>query len=208
MKIKKIILSMLSVHILLFATPSNLDFQKKMAEEVSKLYIGVLGRAPDGPGLEYWINAGLTLAQIAKSFFEQKETQEKYPNLSHQYQTFINNMYIDLFGREADKAGLEYWFNDLKKGIFGPDKLVLALINGAKEIDKIRLENRTKVALAYAETKDTDVKKAKEIIQKVNENPESVEQAIQVIKEEITSDSSDSSSSDSSSSDSSSSHSS
>lgn len=43
---------------------------------VAKLYVATFNRVPDSEGLDYWINnSGLTLEEIAQSFFDQEETQ-------------------------------------------------------------------------------------------------------------------------------------
>ena len=49
-------------------------------EQVAELYVATFNRAPDAEGLDYWVNAsGLTIEGIAQSFFDQPETQAKYP---------------------------------------------------------------------------------------------------------------------------------
>ena len=65
-------------------------------ENVTRLYIATFDRAPDADGLKYWLHSGLSLEQIAESFFDQKETKEKYPDeLSDE--DFIKEIYANLF---------------------------------------------------------------------------------------------------------------
>lgn len=49
-------------------------------ESVAGLYVATFDRAPDGAGLDYWVEeSNLSLEGIAESFFDQPETKEKYP---------------------------------------------------------------------------------------------------------------------------------
>ena len=40
---------------------------------VTSLYLNVLGRAPDAPGLAYWVNSGLDAAQLLQTFAQSAE---------------------------------------------------------------------------------------------------------------------------------------
>ncbi len=67
-------------------------------EEVSKLYVATFNRVPDKGGLDYWINdSGLTLSGIAKSFFDQPETQKLYPANVDKYLSKKNTEIRTLF---------------------------------------------------------------------------------------------------------------
>ena len=69
--------------------------------EVVKLYVATFNRAPDTPGLWYWVyDSGLPLAGVAESFFQQPETQALYPPGSST-DSFIKAVYRNLFNREA-----------------------------------------------------------------------------------------------------------
>jgi len=62
-----------------FAT--NIYAQEVTTDSITKLYVATFDRAPDKSGVDYWINSsGLSLEDIATSFFEQQETKAKYPN--------------------------------------------------------------------------------------------------------------------------------
>ena len=52
-----------------------------IAQEIAELYIATFNRAPDEAGLEYWVGRykdGMSIEQIAESFFDQPETIELY----------------------------------------------------------------------------------------------------------------------------------
>ena len=57
---------------ILFATQATHD-------NVIELYTATFDRAPTTEGLNYWLTSNLSIEEIAQSFFDQPETQEKYP---------------------------------------------------------------------------------------------------------------------------------
>ena len=116
-------------------------------EGITKLYIATFGRTPNQEEIDYWLDeSGLTIEQIAKSFFDQPETQELYPEGSSN-EEFVMDMYLNLFDRAPDAAGLEYWVKELNDGNVSRDYFILALINGAQGTDKDMLDEKTKEAL-------------------------------------------------------------
>lgn len=116
---------------------------------VTKLYIAVFKRAPDGMGLDYWVNSSaLNLEQIAQSFFDQSETQDKYAETGNQ--AFIETIYRNTLGREGEAAGVVYWLHELENGNISRDQMILAVINGAQGEDAQLLENRTEVGIHWS----------------------------------------------------------
>lgn len=133
-------------------------------ENVAELYVAFFNRAPDSGGLDYWVEeSGLSLEEISKSFFEQDETREKYPQ-SLDNTSFVKAIYLNLFNRQPDQGGLDYWVRELDRydesgGTEGipRDKMILAVVNGAKNdpeqgiYDATILGNKTEVGLDFAE---------------------------------------------------------
>ncbi len=151
-------------------------------EEVAKLYVATFNRAPDSAGLEYWVyDSDLTLSQIAQSFFEQNETQTLYPP-SVTNREFIKSVYANLFNREPDSAGWDYWEEQLNEGIFSKNRFIEAVINGALGDDAVILSNKTEVGLSFADAGLSDVQQAKDIMSNVNATTKSVTLAKEYIK--------------------------
>ena len=75
-------------------------------ESVTKLYVATFNRAPDQAGLVYWSTHAdfKTIEPIAESFFYQEETQLLYPNTMDNSE-FVNEIYNNLFNRDAEPAG-------------------------------------------------------------------------------------------------------
>jgi hypothetical protein len=126
-------------------------------EQITSLYIGYFGRAPDPEGLNYWVGRladGFSLAEIAESFSVQAESQAKYPYLSNPNiaspQAFITQVYLNLFNRLPDAEGLAYWTNELESGGDVGD-FILNVISGAvTDPDQQIIENKIEVGVDFA----------------------------------------------------------
>ena len=88
--------------------------------EMFRLYNAAFARFPDADGLEYWINqfssGRNTRRVVAQSFLASEEFTEKYGN-SVSDETYVNNLYKNVLGRDADTEGLNYWVGNLSNGI-------------------------------------------------------------------------------------------
>ena len=84
-----------------------------------RLYNAAFARLPDASGLEYWISQRSSGANservVAQSFLGSAEFIELYgEDVSHA--TYVNNLYKNVLGREADTDGLNYWVGNLTNG--------------------------------------------------------------------------------------------
>jgi hypothetical protein len=81
------------------------------AGQIYLLYQGALDRAPDLPGLGYWIyqaDHGASLVTIAGDFVSSTEFTQLYGSSTNVTQ-FVTNLYENLLHRAPDAAGLAYW---------------------------------------------------------------------------------------------------
>lgn len=125
--------------------------------DLTELYVAYFNRAPDASGLYYWASRlaeGMSLKDIARSFFVQPETQASLPP-SLTTQDFVTKVYGNVLGRAPDQAGFDYWVDDLDSGKVARDVFVLALINGAKvptanPLDAQYLANKAVVGMHFA----------------------------------------------------------
>ena len=165
-KFKKILLIIFLSATMAFATtPINTN--------VTRLYIATFDRAPDADGLKYWVEeSGLYLEEIAMSFFDQSETQAKYPD-GYSNEDFIKSIYKNLFNRNPDTAGLAYWQDALDQKLIPRSLFILAITNGAIDDDKKILDNKTAVGLAFATAGATDIDQAYTLMQHVTADEES-----------------------------------
>ncbi len=102
------------------------------AEDVSvleaqlyRLYYGGLGRAPDRGGFEWWteqLQDGVyDFAEVASRFIgspEFKGLADVDGNGRISDAEFLDNMYLNVFGREPDEAGYAFWLGELSSGKF------------------------------------------------------------------------------------------
>jgi len=150
-------------------------------QEVAKLYVATFNRAPDSGGLKYWTtDSGLKLSKISQSFFDQPETQSLYPP-STSNRDFIASVYQNLFNRNPESSGWDYWETQLNVGAFNKNRFIEAVINGAQGDDAVILENKAEVGIAFADAGLNDMNKAKEVMSGITANQESVTTALESI---------------------------
>jgi len=154
-------------------------------EEVSKLYVATFNRAPDSAGLDYWTNSsGLKLSEIAKSFFTQYETQEKYPS-STSNRNFLATVYQNMFNRQPDFGGWDYWENELNNDIITKDAFIQAAIDGAKDTESAKdlaiLNNKAEVGIYFASLGLNDMSDAKVILEGITDDKATVDFAKEIL---------------------------
>jgi len=115
---------------------TSIEYSSK--DGIVKLYVATFDRAPDSAGLDYWASSGVSIENIARSFFDQPETKAKYPD-GTTTQEFVSSVYRNLFRREADVAGADYWVNALDSGAVEKSTFILAVVNGALGDDAVIL---------------------------------------------------------------------
>ena len=124
---------------------------------IVELYVASFNRAPDSVGLDYWggqLSNGMSLQDIAKSFFVQKETIAAYPT-TMSTNDFVSAVYNNVLSRGPDTGGLNYWVGQLNNGSVSKDAFLLAIINGAmaasgSAVDRQTLANKEAVGEHYA----------------------------------------------------------
>jgi len=162
---------LLLLSLLLIAT--SLSATTPTQENVTKLYVATFNRAPDTAGLDYWVNSGLELEDIASSFFDQEETKTLYPSGTSN-RDFISSVYINLFNRFPDTAGWDYWENQLNAGSITKNRFIEAVINGAQDDatsnDATILSNKATVGLKFANAGLNDALQAKDVMSIVSDN--------------------------------------
>jgi len=127
--------------------------------QLQELYVAYFGRAADPTGLDYWTESGISTANFAADMYAQAEFKDAYGALTTESQ--VNQIYKNLFDREADVAGLTYWTQQINLGNLQLAEIANDLIwaaqnNSGSADDKTALENRTAAAIAYtAEVKST-----------------------------------------------------
>ncbi|NKX42446.1 DUF4214 domain-containing protein [Rhodobacteraceae bacterium R_SAG2] len=133
-------------------------------DQIVQLYIGYFDRAPNPAGLAYWINEldnnpDMSYLDIAQSFSVQPEATGLYPFLANPQvaspEAFITAVYLNLFNRAPDAAGLAYWEGELAAGK-SPGRMIIDIQSGAQDSaagqDLTILNNKTEVALDWVQS--------------------------------------------------------
>lgn len=115
--------------------------------EIQTIYLSLLGRPADEPGLAYWTkeieNGTLSLNQIRANIVNDQPEFANGPGQMSR-EDFVIQLYVNMFGREPDDEAA-YWLTGEGANI-NLDQLVLAFVNGAAEEDSSALNNRVVVA--------------------------------------------------------------
>jgi hypothetical protein len=85
---------------------------------VARLYQGLLDRAPDVGGLEYYAaqvdSSNVPLAAVANAIASSPEFIQDYGSLSDS--AFVNQLYENALGRAPEQGGAQYWNSLLASG--------------------------------------------------------------------------------------------
>ena len=127
-------------------------------DQVQQMYVAYYGRPGDAAGLTYWENrlsaANGDLADIINEFGNSDEFVDRFGSLDSNQ--LVNQIYLRLFGRQADSEGLEFYVNSLAAGERTLGAIALDIVNGAaigsddhrSIINKITVANYVSKALA------------------------------------------------------------
>lgn len=148
-------------------------------EQVAAIYTAYFGRAPNPEGLDFWVGElqsglvrgegnGQVLTNIASSFAADTDPGEAialFPFLASpddatdaDIDSFVTDVFQNVFNRDPDPAGLDFWRGQVRDLIDGEGFVGNAIINivsGARNTDdgadRDTLRNKLDVGLAYAE---------------------------------------------------------
>ena len=162
--------------------------------EIIKLYVGYYNRAPDPLGLNFWIDAfdgGFSLDDMADDFSTQAETLANYPFFENadpspeDYGSFVDSVYQNLFNRDPDQAGKDFWVEKLDSGEFSVGQAISLIIEGAttspdqdvvgnKVIVGFDFYNDLNPVAPLYEFQEADIVEATAIQAGVTENPSTI----------------------------------
>jgi len=129
---------------------------------VQQMYVAYFGRPADTAGLDYWTNvveanAGATAA-VSAAFAASPEYIVTYFGQTNTQ--IVNNVYQNLFGRDADAAGSAYWANLLTTGKIKVDTIVAEVAKAALTTDAEAVENKVAASTAFTAQLDTAAENA------------------------------------------------
>lgn len=120
-------------------------------EQALGVYLSFFGRAADPAGLAYWASElerrGGGALSIIDSFAESAEYQQRFGHLSNPL--LITNLYQQLFGRNPDTDGLNYWVGQLDSGELRLQDISVGIFEGAQGDDLATVNNRLSFSKYY-----------------------------------------------------------
>lgn len=153
------------------------------ANQVQQLYVGLLGRAADQGGLNWWVDqvttGGKTLEDIRASFVTSTEYKAVYGATTSR-SDLVKAIYSNLFERTPSADEVKFWAETDTRPA---DQLVAAFIQFASANDMKTIDNKVFVANTYTSTvgADFDAKGAAAVIANVDGTAASVSAATAAI---------------------------
>lgn len=111
-------ISFLKFNDLEISTDSAIELRDAF-QAVAGLYSFLLGREADESGLKYWVNdvvSGNSIMDTAMAIAQSQEFGDLDRFSQASDDDFLNALYQDFLGREADQDGFNYWISQLENG--------------------------------------------------------------------------------------------
>jgi Ca2+-binding RTX toxin-like protein len=126
-------------------------------EVVQKAYVEFLGRPADVAALEYWTgvlaSGAATVGELQSILAAATEFTSVLEGLS--FSETVNTFYVQLFGRDGDQAGIDFFASRLENGTLTIAQLIGILGDGAQGADLEALNNKVTAAIAFTNKLDT-----------------------------------------------------
>ena len=156
-------------------------------EIVQQYYVGFYGRPADVEGLAYWSEqleaSGGDFTAIQNAFANSQEYMDfvlREDGVPRTNDELVNFIYNNLFGRDAETEGLNFWVDHLEAGNLTLIDIVTAVIEGAQGTDATAFANKVAVATYFTDwlgevpyTGD-DIPEARALLAGVTEDPATV----------------------------------
>jgi S-layer protein len=127
------------------------------ATDIQTLYVAYFNRPADPLGLQVWLNSGASIQTIANGFSGSDEYKATYANKTPL--DLVDSIYMNLFGRHAEPAGLLFWAGRLQAGTDSFASIVLTIANNAQDDgtnnDLTAITSKVAAATAFTGSLDT-----------------------------------------------------
>jgi hypothetical protein len=113
-------------------------------QNVLRAYIAYYSRPADSGGLAYWANRmdgeDSSVNSIIQAFGVSQKFTDRYGTLSTT--NLVTGIYRQLFGRDPEQAGLDYYVGELEGGRRTLQTIALDVLFGAQNEDAVIVVNR------------------------------------------------------------------
>jgi hypothetical protein len=144
---------------------TSINLEQRMGtyiKALQQLYVAYYNRPGDPAGLEYWNGVveaqGGSTIEVSAAFASSQEYVSVYGGKDNR--TVVNMVYHNLFGRDGEKAGVDYWAGLLDSRAITVDGVVTAIAGGARDADLVAYDNKVKFATAFSEALDVHPERA------------------------------------------------
>ena len=144
-----------SVYAAVLLLASSPTYAQGYSDQVQEMYVAYYSRPGDPAGVDFWVgelsDSGGDLAAIIDQFGHSDEYNDRFDGQSES--ELINNIYVNLFGRDADEVGLQFYLNGLQSGEMTLASIALNVSDGvaAGGVDANIVSNKIAAATAYTE---------------------------------------------------------
>jgi len=125
--------------------------------QVEQLYVAYFSRPADTAGLSFWANVLATNPSgyqlISSNFAASAEYKSMYSGMDNN--AVVNAVYLHLFGRPAETAGVSFWADKLNTHVITVDNMVTQIAAGAQSTDLFAYNAKVAVAAAFTARLDT-----------------------------------------------------
>src|SRR5213075_484625 len=113
--------------------------------QLHQLYLAYFGRPADFGGAEFYLaQSNATVQSVAAAFSASPESQALYGSSFGDAQ--INAIYQNLFNRNAEQAGLDYWSSEVNSGRLSPAMAAYGILIGAQNDDAISVQHKLDIS--------------------------------------------------------------
>lgn len=122
-------------------------------EKVTAVYVAYYGRAADAAGRNFWSNqlegSNGDLSAIIDAFGTSPEALQRFGTLSNE--AAVRTLYRDLFNREPEQEGLDFYVGELEAGRLTLQSIALDVLNGAQNDDASIASNKITAGESYTD---------------------------------------------------------
>ncbi|MES2183414.1 MAG: DUF4214 domain-containing protein [Pseudomonadota bacterium] len=119
--------------------------------QLQQLYLSYFGRPADPGGIAFYANAPVNA--VLATFSASAESQALYGSTFGTDQ--INAIYRNLFNRDAETAGANYWVKLVQSGKISAAAAALTILQSAGNDDQTAINNKLQVAVAFTAALNT-----------------------------------------------------
>lgn len=166
------------------------ESNKEYRDAVQMMYIAYYGRAGDEGGVAWWSSEleskGGDLSKIIDQFGNSEEYQSRFANMT--YSELVNNIYVSLFNRNAEEAGLRWYVEELHSGRKTLASIALDVASGAsiENEDGQTVANRLNLAKQFTYWVDklnlayttNEIVYARQLLDMVTSDAETVQESV------------------------------